>query len=165
MQRWMRGSDLPLVKMSGRTGLFCVLSLLAGCSVEFAVPAFQIDVELPTKVKQGLVSQNETVLVVVYYRGTEAAVFTPGAGVPIVGREEYELDPRRALTASVPAHALSVRRGNESKGILVNVITGRKSSDHNLLDCGIFEADSLTAVAGETIRLSCSALPQGLSAP
>jgi hypothetical protein len=133
-------------------------------SLQTPAHGFKVNVSFSERAKKKLVDSKETVIAIAYFTGT------PKAGTPFrqykqyasrpgpmgLGENEVEALPGEALTFQ----NLKLKQGAlpllDSQGLqlLINVVSGRKSSKDNLLACDIYEGP-LKAVEGTTIPIYC----------
>ena len=122
--------------------------------------AFAIDVRLSPAAAAKLAAAKETVIVSGDYFGL------PAQGVPVdmtgtlpLGRQTVELFgaglARFDAANADPSRLKQVRDGDVH--VLINVFSGRRSSDDNLLDCGIFQ-DSTRLATRTPVRIDCKLL-------
>jgi len=73
-----------------------------------------------------------------------------------VGEVKGEIAPGAIATFGRVKLDQSLLKWVDKQGtqLLINVYSGRKSSENNLLDCGIYEG-SLQAIQGRTITIDC----------
>lgn len=123
-------------------------------------PAFNVDVKLTPAAASKLTSTNETIIVAADYSGIPAGIGGSPAdpnGTVQLGRETVEMfGAGRAVFST--ANADPTRRHLIEKGevrLLINVYSGRRSSEDNVIDCGIFD-DLLTLATQKTIEINCS---------
>ncbi|MFT3897654.1 MAG: hypothetical protein QM719_08165 [Thermomonas sp.] len=118
------------------------------------------EVSLSEAAKERL-RDKETVIVDATYFGdpSQKAIATPGFEYPsaIIANRRVEL--RGTGTASFPQitfddEQLSFLANPNQVMVNINVFSGRKSSENNLLYCGFFE-DSLAEAARAPIKLHC----------
>jgi hypothetical protein len=152
--------------------LLFTLAFLAGQSLSFAqtlpassaipeFPGFSVAVTLSEKAKAKLLQSHETVIVAGYLTGD------PKKGTPKklidemgqlnLGEVKSEVQPGEvAKFGEVKIMKKEAFAWVDSNGvqILINVYSGRKSSQDNLLDCGLYEG-ALRPVQETTIPISC----------
>jgi hypothetical protein len=128
------------------------------------VHGFRVDVAFSEKAMKKLTESRETVIAIAYFTGT------PKVGIPFeqykqfasrpgaigLGENEVEVLPGETMNFSAPKLKRDALAFIDSQGpqLLINVVSGRKSSKDNLLDCDIYEG-SLKAAEGTTIRIYC----------
>ena len=107
-----------------------------------------------------LAAANETVVVAGDYFGLPAPGVTPDmTGTLPLGRQTVELfgaGLARFDAANADPSRLRQARNGEVH-VLINLFSGRRSSDDNLLDCGIFQ-DSTRLAARTPVRIDCKLL-------
>ena len=132
-----------------------------------AAPAsFTVKITYSKRAMDTLVAAKETVIVAGYLYGF------PKKGAPKADVDhEGKIDVGEVKDEIVPGAESSIgqieldqatlkdramMKWFDSQGlqILINVYSGRKSSQNNLLDCGIYEG-SLSAIQGRSIPISC----------
>ena len=121
--------------------------------------AFDVDVALSDAAAKVLADGSETVIVSAAYFGDGKAGLDPAilneVGQVDIGAAQVELPGagRARLDGSaVRRERLAFIAGDLQ--VNVNVFSGRRSSDDNLLDCGFFQ-DSVAVAAAEPVVLSC----------
>jgi hypothetical protein len=126
------------------------------------IPSFDIVLEVDQKARAKLKADKESIVILTYFSGlpTEAAEKK---------YPEYEMEGEILLAKS----ALEVQNGFTAKienikfpkaryddladkdiSLLVNVVSARKSSTENYLDCGIIEG-KMSAIAGKSFTIKC----------
>lgn len=104
-------------------------------------PGFVVDVVLSDKARQKLIERKETLRAFGYYSG----VPKPGVVTDMGEVGLANFDVQFAVGSSAQIGKILLKRDafeKTDKGtpmVLVNIVSGRKSSKNNLLDCGIFE--------------------------
>ena len=125
-----------------------------------AEPTFAVDVTLSPAAATKLAAINETIVVGADYYGNRAESAPvegePGAGVEL-GRQTVEmLQPGRAVFALANADPAKMHLvADRDVRILINVYSGRRNAEDNLLDCGMFEDSSRVAVRAP-VRIHCT---------
>lgn len=125
---------------------------------------FEVNVSYSERAKKKLMDSKETVIAIAYFTGT------PKAGTPFRQYKQYASRPGpmglgenevEVLPGGVAIFQdLKLRQGAlpllDSQGpqLLINVVSGRKSSKDNLLACSIYEGP-LKAVEGTAIPIHC----------
>jgi hypothetical protein len=123
-------------------------------------PGFVVDVTLSDKAKAKLISSKEALRVFGYYSGTpnqdalKKHLYEEGE----VGLGNFDVEfpiggSARIDKVTVKRDALAQTDGN-TPIVLINVVSARKSSKNNLLDCGIFE-DRLDKIQAGHIPIAC----------
>jgi hypothetical protein len=125
---------------------------------------FSVSLSFSENAKKKLIESKETIIVIAYFTGT------PKSGVPFsqykqytsrpgpmgVGEQEVEVLPGEAarfLDFKLKQGALPLL-DSDGPQLLINVVSGRRSSKDNLLLCGIYEG-SLKAAEGTDIPIYC----------
>jgi hypothetical protein len=156
-----RREELP------RTLLLCGIMLL-GCTafaspIVASVPApggppdsFQVHVTFSKKALLALRDRKETVVVLAMFsaKRNESPSYHPFADndPEDLGTIKREILPDQTARFD-DVHLKLNRRPGETQ-LLINVVSGRKSSKDNLLQCGIYEGP-LRDVRGTTIPIAC----------
>jgi len=122
--------------------------------------SFSVDVTLSPAATKRLASLSETIIVAGgYYTAPPVREGSPEnpSGAVDLGRETVELLKPGRATFSVanadPNDPALADKGNVS--VLINVFSGRRTSEDNLLDCGIFE-DGVAAAVRQPVRIHCT---------
>ena len=135
------------------------------------LPGFTVDVALSEKAKKKLIESKETIVVVSYFTGSPK----PGASLkqykrflsrpgPIgLGDVEVEFVPGESARFGVIKlnRAALAQIDNKGPQLLINVVSGRKSSEDNLLACDIYEG-ALEPVQGTTIPIRCKLIEEAI---
>ena len=124
-----------------------------------AVPEFSIAVKLSETAQRKLQATHEPVLVIAYFDG-----------VPLPGKEKYNAPMRDVFLGNVEKLVdtnnvatfsdtkISQSRWNDLSDkdfyVTINVVSARKSSKDNLLDCADPE-ERVSTFAGKTTQVSC----------
>lgn len=125
---------------------------------------FRVEVSLSEKAKKKLNESKETVIAIAYFTGTvrggipfrQYKQYASRPGPIGLGETEIEVSPGKPADFS----DLKLNQGAlpllDSSGpqLLINVVSGRKSSENNLLDCDIYEGP-LKSVVGTSIPIHC----------
>jgi hypothetical protein len=109
------------------------------------VPSFEVQLELSPAAEKLLKDKNETVIVMAYFRGE------PRDTTNKEDREPYEyplgyraIELNNSRIASFKGFKLAKKDldslSDRDYQVLVNIYSGRRSTDLNLLDCGIIQA-------------------------
>lgn len=151
-----------------------LLLLLFGCSdrrsqgeqknIAPQVPTssqFSVDVQLSEAARKKLIDSKETIVVTLDFaghpkQGTEARYLDIKSGDVDLGRVEQEIHPgetARFNELKLNPDALTLIDAH-GPNILISVVSGRKSSKDNLLDCEVYDG-SLDSVQGRTIEIPC----------
>ena len=128
-------------------------------------PEIVVDVTLSDKAKKELMDRKETLRAFGYYSGSPM----PGALKKYVDDEgEIGLgafDVEFALGSSARIPKVTGKRDafeqtdKETPIVLITVVSGRKSSKNNLLDCGIFE-DRLEKIRDGRVPITCKLITE-----
>ncbi|CAN5214971.1 hypothetical protein BH09BAC3_BH09BAC3_26080 [soil metagenome] len=116
-----------------------------------ALPSFKIAIELSDKAEKKLTRDNETIVVQAYLSGTPKdsapSLLVDEMGQMNLGSPSVELKrPGTAVFKSVKISRKSYDLlANNDFHVLINVFSGRRSTELNLLECDILEA-SITEV-------------------
>lgn len=129
-------------------------------SADAAFPGFTVAMTYSDSAKKTLLDRKETVIVAGYLDGFPA----PGAQKKYIDKEgkvglddiTKEVLPGQNATFETIKIKKEMLLQLDTQGpqLLINVYSGRKSSENNLLDCGIYEG-SLQSVEGKTIPIAC----------
>jgi hypothetical protein len=137
---------------------------LQGDSV--VVPPFAVQVQLSNKADRQLAIRAETIIVAVYLEGgpighsTNTAPLAKEGGVRVAEARIELRTGRIARFSSIKvARSLYDQLAEKDLDLLVNVVSGRRSTQDNLLDCTIIQ-EKISAVAGRT-RLTTGHLLEG----
>lgn len=128
---------------------------LIGDSVE--ITPFEIEISLSDKAEEKLKKAKETIIVAAYFSGmpkdTTLTSLTEN-GEWGLGSREIELHNERSVKFEQIRFSRSLYDSvaPKSMNVLINVFSGRRSTNVNLLSCDILQ-DSITAVAGKKILL------------
>lgn len=127
-------------------------------TVEFS--GFTIHITYSPKSLQTLQSGHETVIVAAYILG-HPKPHAPKRLIDKEGRIDFDTLHREVLPgAEVVFTPFKLDKKTldylDAQGpqLLINVYSGRKSSQFNLLDCGLYEG-SLAKLANQTLQISC----------
>ncbi|MGA2570301.1 MAG: hypothetical protein ABSF23_07250 [Terracidiphilus sp.] len=123
-------------------------------------PGFTVKVTYSQKAMSTLVTRKETVVVAGYLygfpkQGTPKRLIDEIGQVDL-GEIKQEVVPGAMATFDKIKPDQTLLKWLDSQGLqlLINVFSGRKSTQDNLLDCGIYEG-SLQSVQGKSIPISC----------
>jgi hypothetical protein len=133
------------------------------------VPNFSIAVRLSESAQQKLQAIHESVLVIAYFDGDplpgKGKDNSPMRGV-VLGSDEKLVDANNVATFFGTKISQSNWNNLSSKDyyVTINVVSARKSSKDNLLDCAVPE-DRISTFAGKSTLVSCRLIgePEGLS--
>jgi len=149
-----------LLVVIGGLALVCSASaVLSLFQRTVAVPEFSISVKLSEKAGKQLKSMHESVKVIAYFDGDPL----PGQGKDnapfrdvFLGSDEKLVDAKNIATfnnTKIPQRNW-VRLSNKDYFVTINVVSARKTSTNNLLDCGVPE-DRISTFAGRTTEVFC----------
>ena len=173
-----RTSDVPgLVTICRETGaillvvlrscvqtlaLVIVSGLIVACSTSqktIVVPVFSIAVKLSETAQKKLQAMHESVLVIAYFDGDplpgKGKDNSPMRGV-VLGNDEKLVDKNNVATCSDTKISQSNWNDLSSKDyyVTINVVSARKSSKDNLLDCAV-PSDRISTLAHKSTQVSC----------
>ncbi|MFZ0286468.1 MAG: hypothetical protein WAL32_14655 [Terriglobales bacterium] len=160
----MQGSTLPLA----------LVLLLAGCNrPRTAAPSesehralFGVNVQLSEAAGKKLIDSRETIVVAGDFtghpkQGTEARYLDIKSGDVDLGEVRQEIHPGETalfdqlnLNQDAPA-----RIDSQGPHILTDVVSGRRSSKDNLLDCDDYDG-SFESIRGRTIVIRCQLIEE-----
>jgi hypothetical protein len=154
--------------------LVIVSGLILGCSTSqiqgekatneandktIVVPEFSIAVKLSQSAQKKLRAARESVLVIAYFDGDplpgKGKYNAPMRGV-VLGSDEKLVDTNNVATFSDTKISQSNWNDLSSKDyyVTINVVSARKSSKDNLLDCAD-PIDRISTFAGKSTQVSC----------
>lgn len=130
-----------------------------GDSVE--IPSFEIELKLSEKAEEKLKNDNETVIVMAFFTGE------PIENIPDKYKDKVEMDELWLFSYSVELTDKRIAKFENLKfhkdlydllkdkdiRLLINVFSGRKSTDVNLLDCGILQ-DNISNIKGKRFTIN-----------
>jgi len=129
------------------------------------VQGFEVRVSYSPEAIRELARRQETTIVSAgFYGGPKAgtpANLVSDMGEVGLGNAETEIKPGAIAnfsSVSLDSDALGYI-SEAGPQLLINVVSGRKSSSNNLLDCGIYEGP-LKQVQGRAIPISCKLIGQ-----
>ena len=137
----------------------CVfVALLSVASAAAGSYGFVVDVSLSPRAAALLRDRKEAIVVAAMYEGTPIPArqkYAGEDGLLGLGSEDVIL-PAAGGRATITGNKVKRDRIGwvERFDVLVNVYSARRSSQDNLLDCGIFE-DSVAKAHAAPIRISC----------
>lgn len=127
-------------------------------------PGFTVEVTLSTKAKQKLIESKETILAIGYFTATPRKDVSPRQyrrflsrpGPLGLGEAEVEANPGQRLKFGKIKLNRSVLAliDDQEPQLLINVVSGRRSSKDNLLDCDVYEG-SLKSIQSKIIPITC----------
>ncbi|MBK8043389.1 MAG: hypothetical protein IPK21_12485 [Haliscomenobacter sp.] len=107
------------------------------------IPTFEIEVSNSVKTNQMLTKQKETVLVLAYFFGEpkDEKDMDEVGQLQIINKEvELTGDARIARFSGIKfSKQVYEKLADKDLRVLINVVSGRRSSDDNLLDCGLMD--------------------------
>jgi hypothetical protein len=121
---------------------------------------FSVKLSFSDKARTKLTEKSETVIVAAYFTGSPRKGaprrFVDDMGEVGLGQDKREVAPGADATFGEIKLQQDALKQIDEQGplLLINVYSGRKSSNDNLLDCGIYEG-TLKAVQGKSIAISC----------
>jgi hypothetical protein len=124
-----------------------------------AVPAFSIAVKFSEASQKKLQSLHESVLVIAYFDGNplpgKGQDNSPMRGV-VLGRDEKLADTNNVTTFADTKISQSRWKDLEDKDycVTINVVSARKTSNDNLLDCDVPE-DRISRFVGKSRQVRC----------
>lgn len=126
----------------------------------YEYPGFMVDVTLSEKARKSLLNRKETLRAFGYYSGSPK----PGALKKYISDEgdiglgnfdvEFPVGGSGRIAKVMIKRDAFEQTDKKIPMLLVNVVSGRKSSKDNLLDCGISE-DKLDKIPNGHIPISC----------
>jgi hypothetical protein len=133
------------------------------------VQGFTVEVSFSEKARQKLTESKETIVAISYFtanprkdaslKAYRKLLSRPG---PLgLGEVEVEATPGESLkfgAIKLDQSAIAVI-DDQGPQLLLNVVSGRRSSENNLLDCGIFEG-ALKSVQGTVIPIACKLIEE-----
>ena len=141
--------------------LVIVSGLIVACSPSktIVVPEFSIAVKLSETAQKKLQAMHESVLVIAYFDGDplpgKGKDNSPMRGV-VLGNDGKFVDKNNVATFSDTK--ISQSNWNDLSGkdyyVTINVVSARKSSKDNLLDCAV-PIDRISTFAGKSTQVSC----------
>jgi len=131
-----------------------------------ASPEFSVSVRLSDAAKRKLIDGKETIIVAGYLtghpkQGTELRYLDIKSGQVDLGDVEAEIRPGETATFNdlrLKPDALA-RIDSHGPSILIDVVSGRKSSKDNLLHCEVYDG-SFESIHGHTIDIPCQLIEE-----
>jgi hypothetical protein len=127
---------------------------------------FRVSVELSENARKKLDASKETIVVAAYFtgrpkEGVEARYLDIKSGDIGLGNTEQEINPGQTAVFRELNLNTDAMSQIDSKGpqVLLNVVSGRRSSKNNLLGCTVYQG-SLQSVRGETIHIRCKLIEE-----
>ena len=144
-----------------RTAAFVIVGgLIVACSNKtIAVPEFSIAVKLSETAQQKLQGLHESVLVIAYFDGDplpgKGKDNSPMRGV-VLGSDQKLVDANNVATFADAKISQTDWNNLSDKNyyVTINVVSARKSSRDNLLDCAD-PIDRMSAFVGKSTQVSC----------
>ena len=131
------------------------------CAAEnlLPLPPFDVDVQLSSSASAKLHKSNDSVVVIAYYSGLAAPEHIDNAnevGEIAFGDQRVEIaSSGRARFSGLSYDTDKLEWIKDKKlMLLINVVSGRKSSEDNLLDCEIY-SDEIKLAAIQPINIGC----------
>lgn len=117
------------------------------------IPSFEIAVSLSAKAKQKLMKDKETIVVIAYFSGqpkdTTSEEYLKSGEMGITSAQREIKDSGIAKFEDVKfSKALYDSLVDKDIQLLINVVSGRKSTKNNLLNCDILE-DKMSRIKGK----------------
>lgn len=155
------GSNFKIAATPGSLGEASNLYKMEGD--EFVIPTFEIEVSNSPKADQTLTKQKETIIVSAFFNGDPVnEKDLDDDGQMFITKKEIELtgDNRIAKFEGLKfSKAMYDKLADKDITLLINVYSGRKSSDDNLLDCGIVEAKA-SKLMNKRFTLDCKLIEE-----
>jgi hypothetical protein len=128
---------------------------------QVASSQFRVNVELSEGARDKLNDSKETIIVAGYFtghpkEGTEARYLDIKSGDVPLGNAQQEIRPgETAVFTQINLNSDAMSRiDSQGPQILINVFSGRRSSNDNLLSCNLYEG-GLDSLRGKTIVIRC----------
>jgi len=130
---------------------------------QLAVPAFSITITLDDEARAKLTNAGETIKAAIYFDGDGTPV--PGVKTAphrdvFLGTYEFELNESGTIQiedATISAEAYS-RLSDKDYHYTINVVSGRRSFENNVLDGGYAQGRHSELDAGKPIKITCTPL-------
>lgn len=151
---------------------------------QVVIPTFEIEVSSSEAAAKTLGNQKETIIVAAYFSGipTDEKDMDDVGMLPVLNKEiELSGDQRVARFEGLKfPRTIYEKLKDKDIELLINVFSGRKSSEDNLLDCGLLQVTAGQLkdkrftlgckLIGEPVEsgtgpIACYALPEARSAP
>ena len=115
---------------------------VSGDSVE--IPAFEIEIKLSPKAEEKLKQDKETVIVAAYFSGepkdTTLSEYRDNGEIFVTSQQIELAESRKAKFEGIKfSKGLYDSLSSKDITLLINVVSGRRSTNVNLLNCGIIE--------------------------
>ena len=120
------------------------------------IPSFEIEIKLSEKAEAKLKADNETIIVAAYFSGEPMpeASDADKDDIYYLPTHEIELSDTRVArfdNAKFAKYSYNLLE-NKDISVLINVYSGRRSSENNILDCGILE-EPISKVKGKRFTI------------
>ena len=121
------------------------------------IPSFEIEVSLSTKAKQKLKKDKETIIVIAYFSGqpkdTTSEEYLNSGEMSLTSAQREIKDSAIAKFEGVKfSKALYDSLADKDIQLLINVYSGRKSTNVNLLNCDILQ-DKMSHIKGKRFTI------------
>jgi hypothetical protein len=121
------------------------------------IPSFEIEVSLSTKAKQKLKKDKETIIVIAYFSGqpkdTTSEEYLKSGEMSLTSAQREIKDSAIAKFEGIKfSKALYDLLADKDIQLLINVVSGRKSTKDNLLNCDILE-DKMSNIKGKRFTI------------
>lgn len=154
--------QVSLVVIGGLVLVCSASTVLSRFQRTVAVPEFSISVRLSEAAEKRLKSMHESVLVIAYFDGDplpgQGKDNSPFRGV-FLGSDEMLVDAENVATFNSTRISQGnwIRLSNKDYFVTINVVSARKASANNLLDCGVPEG-RISTFAGRATEIPCRLL-------
>lgn len=152
------GGLLKINPLSRRTGSAATSGIYKMEGNEVVIPAFEIEVGHSPKAKKVLGDRKETTLVIAYFSGLPTNEEDSNeTGMMHILEKEIELtgnDNIARFAGLKFSKKMYGKLADKDIEVLINVVSGRKSSEDNLLDCGLVEK-KVSELSGKRFKLEC----------
>lgn len=126
------------------------------------IPSFDIVLEVDEKAKEKLKAEKESILILAYFSGqpTEesAKKYPEFAQEGEISLVKSSLEVANGYTAKIENIRFPKARyedlADKDISLLVNVVSARKSSSENCLDCGIIQG-KMSTIIGKSFTIKC----------
>ncbi len=127
-----------------------------------SIPSFDIVLEVDEKAKEKLKKEKESILILAYFSGKpkeeSAKEYPEFAQVGEISLAKSSLEVSSGYTAKIEnikfSKAIYEDLADKDINLLVNVVSARKSSNENYLDCGIIQG-KMSAIMGKSFTIKC----------
>lgn len=106
------------------------------------IPSFDIIVQLDDKAEKKIASKNESVIVAAYFSGIpkDSTKYEDDGSYPVAGQRIELTKSRKAHFSGIKiSRAMYASLADKDIEVLINIFSGRRSSEYNLLDCEILQ--------------------------